>query len=66
MTIVLNEQVVAEMAPNPKALLDGRGLVKKGALRKLAKNDDGTLVFGLCQGSGKSPYEVSIDSRERR
>jgi uncharacterized Zn finger protein len=57
----LSEQAVAEMAPNDKALLDGRGLVKKGALKKLAKNDDGTLVFGLCQGSGKSPYEVSMD-----
>jgi len=61
MTVVLSEQVVAEMAPNPKALLDGRSVVKKGALRKLAKTEDGTLVFGLCQGSGKSPYEVSID-----
>lgn len=61
MAIVLTEQVVSEMAPNPKALLDGRGIVKKGALKKLGKNDDATLVFGLCQGSGKSPYEVSID-----
>lgn len=61
MTIVLNDQVVAEMAPNPKALIDARGVVKKGALRKLARNDDSTLVFGLCQGSGKSPYEVSMD-----
>src|SRR5262245_38598052 len=57
----LTEQSVAEMAPNDKALVDGRGLIKKGALKKLAKNDDGTLVFGLCQGSGKLPYEVSMD-----
>lgn len=57
----LTEQSIAEMAPNDKALVDGRGLIKKGALKKLAKNDDGTLVFGLCQGSGKLPYEVSMD-----
>ena len=57
----LTEQSVAEMAPNDKALVDGRGLLKKGALKKLARSDDGTLVFGLCQGSGKLPYEVSID-----
>src|SRR5215472_7455226 len=57
----LTEQSVAEMAPNDAALVAGRGLIKKGALHKLAKNDDGTLVFGLCQGSGKSPYEVSMD-----
>src|SRR4051812_7568268 len=61
MALHLTEQSVAEMAPNDKALVDGRGLVKKGALKKLAKSDDGTLVFGLCQGSGKNPYEVSID-----
>jgi hypothetical protein len=61
MALILTEQSVAEMAPNDKALLDGRGLVKKGALKKLAKNDDGTLIFGLCQGSGKVPYQVSID-----
>src|SRR5580692_765031 len=61
MAIHLTEQSVAEMAPNDKALADGRGLIKKGALKKLAKNDDGTLVFGFCQGSGKQPYEVSFD-----
>lgn len=57
----LTEQSVAEMAPNDKALVDGRGLIKKGALKKLARNDDGSLVFGQCQGSGKLPYEVSMD-----
>src|SRR5262245_17266427 len=61
MTVQLTAQSVAEMAPNDKALLDGRGLIKKGALKKLAKSEDGTLVFGQCQGSGKSPYEVSMD-----
>lgn len=61
MALILTEQSVAEMAPNDKALVDGRGLVKKGALKKLAKNDDGTLIFGLCQGSGKQPYQVSVD-----
>ena len=43
----LTEQSIAEMAPNDKALVDGRGLVKKGALKKLAKNDrfsDGALI----------------------
>lgn len=61
MPLTLTEQSVAEMAPNDKALVDGRGLVKKGALKKLARSEDGTLVFGFCQGSGKQPYEVSID-----
>jgi SWIM zinc finger len=61
MAVHLTEQSVAEMAPNDSALVAGRGLVKKGALHKLAKNDDATLVFGLCKGSGKQPYEVSMD-----
>jgi hypothetical protein len=61
MAVHLTEQSVAEMAPNDAALVAGRGLVKKGALQKLAKNDDGTLVFGLCKGSGKLPYEISMD-----
>jgi hypothetical protein len=61
MTMQLTEQSVAEMAPNDAALVAGRGLIKKGALHKLAKSDDGTLVFGLCKGSGKQPYEVSVD-----
>jgi uncharacterized Zn finger protein len=61
MSHVLTNQLVAEMAPNDKALVDGRGVVKKGGLKKLAKSEDGTLIFGFCQGSGKQPYEVSID-----
>lgn len=58
---VVTEQSIAEMAPNDKALLDARGIVKNGALRKLARSEDGLLVFGLCQGSGSSPYQVSMD-----
>jgi SWIM zinc finger len=61
MTVLLTEQTVSEMAPAPKTLLDARKLIKEGKLQKLAKNDDGTLVFGLCKGSGKSPYELSMD-----
>lgn len=61
MTVNLTEQIVAELAPNPKALLDGRGVMKKGALRKLARSEDGKLIFGQCQGSGSSPYQVSMD-----
>lgn len=61
MSVNLTEQTIVAMVPNDKALLDGRGLIKKGALKKLAKNEDGSLVFGLCQGTGKLPYEVSMD-----
>src|SRR5437016_4552530 len=56
----LNEQLVAVMATGT-ALLDGRGLVKKGAYHGLSKTADGTLMFAECQGSGKSIYKVSMD-----
>jgi len=61
MSILLTEQAVAEMAPDEKALLNGRDLIKKGKLKALGKNEDGTLVFGQCQGSGSKPYELSMD-----
>ncbi len=61
MALVVSEQSIAEFSPNEKALLDARALVKSGALKDLTKNDDGTLVFGSCQGSSGSPYTVSMD-----
>ncbi len=61
MSVLLTEQSVAEMAPNDSALLAGRDLVKKGKFKQLGKNDDGTLVFGQCQGSGSKPYLLSMD-----
>ncbi|MDI1480469.1 SWIM zinc finger family protein [Polyangium sp. y55x31] len=61
MAVVVTEQSIAEWAPNEKALLDAKSLLRKGALKKLAKNDDGTLAFGHCDGSGSSPYAVSVD-----
>ncbi|MDC3954401.1 SWIM zinc finger family protein [Polyangium jinanense] len=61
MAVVVTEQSIAEWAPNEKVLLDAKSLLRKGALKKLAKNDDGTLAFGHCDGSGSSPYAVSMD-----
>src|SRR5688572_17958615 len=61
MAVELSEQLVASLAPADKSMLDGRGLIKKGAFRSLSKSDDGTLLFGECKGSGQSPYKVSVD-----
>lgn len=61
MPLELTEQIIAAMAPGEKALLEGRGLLRKGAFRSLSKTEDGTLVFGDCQGSGATPYRVSFD-----
>jgi hypothetical protein len=61
MAVVVTEQSIAELAPNEKVLLDAKALLRKGALKRLAKNDDGTLAFGHCDGSGSTPYAVSMD-----
>ncbi|WP_170319616.1 SWIM zinc finger family protein [Polyangium spumosum] len=61
MAVVVTEQSIAEWAPNEKVLLDAKALLRRGALRKLARSDDGTLAFGHCEGSGSTPYAVSMD-----
>lgn len=48
-------------APNSEAAKNGRSLVLKGAFQALHQSEDGTLLFGLCKGSGKEPYRCSSD-----
>jgi hypothetical protein len=59
MTLTLTEAMLTSLAPTEQALSDGKALTKK--LKNLAKSEDGSLLFGQCQGSGKNPYELSID-----
>jgi len=59
--IAINEAYVDAAAPNADAAKNGRGLVLKNKLSNLHVSDDGALIFGECQGSGKSPYLVSCD-----
>jgi SWIM zinc finger len=59
--IAIDEAYVDAAAPNADAAKNGRGLVLKNKLSKLHVSDDGALIFGECQGSGKSPYLVSCD-----
>jgi hypothetical protein len=61
MAFEVTEQSIIEQSPNEKALLDAKELVRTGALKNLAKNDDGSLVFGDCRGSSGAPYNVSMD-----
>src|SRR3954454_22272651 len=57
--IPIDEAYVDAAAPNADAAKNGRGLVLKGKLSNLHVSDDGALLFGECQGSGKEPYRVS-------
>jgi SWIM zinc finger len=59
--ISIDEAYVDAAAPNADAAKNGRGLVLKGKFVKLHTSDDGTLLFGECQGSGKEPYRCSSD-----
>jgi len=59
--ISIDEAYVDSAAPNPEAGKNGRGLVLKAKFVKLHISEDGTLLFGECQGSGKEPYHCSCD-----
>ena len=59
--IAIDDAYVDAAAPNADAAKNGRGLVRKNKLGKLHVSDDGALIFGECQGSGKQPYQVSCD-----
>src|SRR6476619_2431913 len=59
--IAIDDTGVDAAAPNADAAKNGRGLVLKNKLTNLHVSDDGTLLFGECQGSGKQPYACSCD-----
>lgn len=59
--IAIDEAYVDAAAPNADAAKNGRGLVLKGKFQALHVSPDDTLLFGECQGSGKSPYQCSCD-----
>jgi len=47
------------LAPDDASLTAARKLAKPGPWSDTGSND--TLVWGKCQGSGKTPYQTSID-----
>jgi uncharacterized Zn finger protein len=59
--ISIDDTYVDAAAPNADAAKNGRGLVLKNKLANLHVSEDGTLLFGECQGSGKQPYQCSCD-----
>ena len=52
-------QAVEKAAPDAASLTAGRKLARPGPWSELGSTD--ALVWGRCQGSGKTPYQVSID-----
>ncbi len=50
---------VADLAPDASALASARRLARAGPWSDAGSTD--TLVWGKCQGSGRAPYQVSVD-----
>lgn len=59
--IALDEAYVDAAAPNAEAAKNGRGLVLKNKFAVLRIDEEQTILFGECQGSGKEPYRCSCD-----
>lgn len=59
--ISIDQNFIDAAAPNAEAAKNGRGLVLKSKFLALHHSPDETLLFGRCQGSGKSPYLCSAD-----
>jgi len=57
----LTEQMILLQAPNSAAVENGRRLSKKGSFFNHRKTADSTLYWAECTGSGKNPYQTSID-----
>ena len=54
-----NLAAVEKAAPDAGSLAAARKLARPGPWSETGSSD--TLVWGKCQGSGKTPYQVSID-----
>lgn len=57
----IDSSFVDSEAPNSNAIKNGRALVARNRFPILNQSEDGTLIFGECQGSGKSNYHCSCD-----
>ncbi len=57
----LTEQMILMQAPNAAAAENGRKLSKKGSFSNHRKTADDTLYWAECAGSGKNPYQTSLD-----
>ncbi|MCA9195001.1 MAG: SWIM zinc finger family protein [Planctomycetales bacterium] len=57
----LDEGFAIAAAPNSGAAQNGRVLAIKKKFTSLHISEDATLLFGYCQGSGRTPYFCSAD-----
>ncbi len=55
-----SEERVVAAAPDDASIAAARKLARPGPWSETGSND--VLVWGKCQGSGKTPYQVSVDT----
>ena len=60
-TANVTEEMVHRLAPDDDSVQTARGLIKKKSFQNLGVSADGTWLLGECKGSGKEPYQVSVD-----
>jgi uncharacterized Zn finger protein len=60
-TVSLTEETIHRLAPDNSALQAARDLVRKGQFKGQGVSADKTWLLAQCQGSGKVPYELSVD-----
>lgn len=57
----ITQELVRSAAPNAAAIANAQKICSRSEFLYLHKTEDETLIFGECQGSGKSPYFTSVD-----
>lgn len=60
----LDIRAIEALAPDQSSLKAAAGLTKPAKWSGIAGSDDGTLIWGLCAGSGANPYKVAVDLRD--
>lgn len=61
MSLNLTEEQIIQLAPDAASIKAGKGLAAKAKWVLLEHSD--RAIWGHCQGSGKTPYQTVIDTR---
>lgn len=62
--MALDIKTIEALAPDQSSLKAAAGLTKPAKWSGIAGSADGTLIWGLCAGSGANPYKVAVDLRD--
>jgi hypothetical protein len=59
--IVVNEEFISHFTGNTSVMTKGRALLEAGRFAELYVSEDGSLLFGTCEGGGEELYRCSVD-----